>query len=89
MQFFPDGTFIDHGVTDQLIVPSRFYEHPRVQRGAYSIQSQTMIFTFPDGRHATRTFMAPKAQANDPAFDWIGLGWKQLYEQSSEKRLRQ
>jgi hypothetical protein len=89
LQFFPDGTFIDHGVTDQLIVPSRFYEHPRMQRGTYSIQSQTMIFTFPDGRRATRTFMAPKAQANDPAFDWIGLGWKQLYEQSYEKRLRQ
>ena len=89
LQFFPDGTFIDHGVTDQLIVPSRFYEHPRTQRGAYSIQSQTMIFTFPDGRRATRTFMAPEAQSKDPAFDWIGLGWHRLYEQNYEKRLRQ
>jgi hypothetical protein len=89
LQFFPDGTFIDHSVTDQLIVPSRFYDHPRIQQGTYSIQSQTMIFTFADGHRGTRTFIAPKAQENDPMLDWIGLGWQQLYEQNYEMRLRQ
>lgn len=89
LQFFPDGTFLDHGVTDQLIVPSPFYLHPRIQRGTYSIQSQTMIFTFTDGRRATRTFIAPKAEENEAMFDWIGLGWQQLYEQNYSVRLKQ
>jgi len=88
LQFFPDGTFIDHSVTDQLIVPSRFYEHPRVQHGTYSIESQTLIFMFDDGRRGMRTFMAPKAQENDPKFDWIGLGWQTLYEEDYEMQLR-
>ncbi len=82
LQFFPDGTFIDHRVTDQLIVPSPFYEHPRIQRGTYSIQSQTLIFTFADGRRGTRTFVAPKVQEKDQMFDWIGLGWQQLFEEN-------
>ncbi|HTD22323.1 MAG TPA: hypothetical protein VK738_06700 [Terriglobales bacterium] len=82
LQFFPDGTFIDHRVTDQLIVPSAFYEHPRIQRGTYSIQSQTLIFTFTDGRRGTRTFVAPKVQEKDQMFDWIGLGWQQLFEEN-------
>ena len=89
LEFFPDGTFLDHGVTDQMIIPSPFYLHPRMLRGTYSIQSQTMIFNFADGRRGTRTFIAPKAEENDPGFDWIGLGWQQLYEQNYEMRLRQ
>ena len=56
LQFFPDGTFIDHRVTDQLIVPSPFYSRPRIQRGRYSIQSQTIVFSFADGHRGTRTF---------------------------------
>jgi hypothetical protein len=82
LQFFPDGTFIGHRVTDQLIVPSPFYGHPRVQRGTYSIQSQTMVFSFADGHRGMRTFVAPKVQENQPSFDWIGLGWQQLYEEN-------
>ena len=31
-----------------------------------SIQSQTMIFNFADGHRGARTFVAPKAQENDP-----------------------
>ncbi|HXP86089.1 MAG TPA: hypothetical protein VN841_15295 [Bryobacteraceae bacterium] len=89
LQFSPDGTFLDYRVTDQLIVPSQFYEHPRIQRGTYSIQSQTLILTFADGHRGTRTFIAPKAQEKEPIFDWIGLGWKQLYEENYEIRLRQ
>jgi hypothetical protein len=89
LQFFPDGTFLDNGVTDQLIVPSPFYSDPRIQRGTYSINSQTMIFAFADGHRGTRTFMAPKAEENDALFDWIGLGWQRLYEQNYAMRLRQ
>ena len=79
LQFSADGTFIDHQVMDQMIVPSAFYEHPRIQQGTYSIQNQTMIFTFADGRRAMRTFYAPKAQENNRTFDWINLGGHSLY----------
>lgn len=87
LQFFPDGTFIDHRVTDQILLINAFYEHPRIQRGTYSIQSQTMIFNFADGHRGTRTFVAPKAQQNDPMFDWIGIGWKQLFEENYARKL--
>lgn len=80
LEFFADGTFIDHRVTDQLIVPSPFYSHPRIQRGMYSIQSQTILFSFTDGHRGTRTFLAPKAQENQLLFDWIELGRQQLFE---------
>jgi hypothetical protein len=89
LQFFPDGTFIDHRVTDQLIVPSRFYEHPRIQRGTYSIQSQTIIFTFADGHGSARTFLAPKVQENQPMFDWIDLGRKMFFEENYRAKLSQ
>ena len=81
IQFFADGTFLDHQVLDQMLVPNAFYDHPRIQRGTYSIQSQTMIFTFADGRQGMRTFYAPKAQEHGPSFDYIGLGWQILYEE--------
>ncbi len=81
IQFFPDGTFLDRQVLDQMLVPNAFYDHPRTQRGTYSIQSQTMIFTFADSRRGMRTFYAPKAQEDGPTFDWIGLGWQTLYEE--------
>jgi hypothetical protein len=87
LQFFEDGTFIDHRVTDQLIVPSPFYSRPRIQRGRYSIQSQTIIFNFADGHRGTRTFVAPRAQENQATFDWIGLGWQQLFEESYRAKL--
>jgi hypothetical protein len=88
LQFFPDGTFIDHRVTDQLIVPSAFYSNPRIQRGTYSIQDQTLVFNFSDGHRGARTFMAPKAQENQPVFEWIGLGWQQLYEEHYTAKLQ-
>lgn len=87
IQFFPDGRFIDHRVTDQVIVPSRFYEHPRIQGGTYSIQDQTLVFNFADGHRGTRTFLAPKVQENNPTFDWIDLGWQMLFEESYRQRL--
>jgi hypothetical protein len=81
MQFFPDGTFIDHGVLDQKLLPNPYYEHPRTQRGTYTIQSQTMIFNFSDGHRGMQTFMGPKAQEKRQLFDWITLGGDSLYEE--------
>jgi hypothetical protein len=81
VQFFPDGTFLDHGVTDQILVPNPYYDHPRIQRGTYQIQSQTVIFNFDDGHRGSRTFLAPKAQENAGRFDWISLGIHPLYEE--------
>jgi hypothetical protein len=89
LQFSPDRTFIDHRVTDQLIVPSRFYEHPRIQRGTYQIEHQTIIFTFADGHRGVRTFLAPKAQENNSTFDWIDLGRQMLFEESYRVKLSQ
>ncbi len=56
------------------------FGRPRTQRGTYTIQSQTIIFTFADGRRGMRTFYAPKAQQQAKLFDFIGLGWQVLYE---------
>lgn len=87
VQFFPDGTFLDHRALDQFIVPSPFYEHPRIQRGTYSIERQTIIFNFADGHRGAQTFLAPRVQENDAMFDWIELGWKQLFEETYRQRL--
>jgi hypothetical protein len=81
LQFSADGTFVDHKVLDQMLAPSTFYDHPRIRHGTYSIRSQTIIFKFGDGQRGTRTFIAPKAQAKGPRFDFIGLGWQTLYEE--------
>jgi hypothetical protein len=89
IQFFPNGTFIDHGVTDQLIVPSRFYDHPRIQNGTYQIARQTIIFAFADGHRATRTFLAPKVQQGKPTFDWISLGRHMFFEENYRIKLSQ
>ncbi len=89
IQFFPNGTFIDHGVTDQLIVPSRFYDHPRIQNGTYQIARQTIIFAFADGHRATRTFLAPKVQEGGPTFDWISLGRHMFFEERYRIKLSQ
>lgn len=87
IQFFSDGTFTDHRVLDQMLIPSPFYEHPRTQRGTYSIQNQTIIFNFADGHRGARTFLAPKVQENNPMFDWIELGWQQLFEETYRQKL--
>lgn len=81
VEFSSDGTFVDHQVLDQMLVPNAFFSSPRTQRGTYSIQHQTIIFTFSDGRRGMRTFYAPKAQEGGPMFDYIGLGWHVMYEQ--------
>ena len=89
IQFLPNGTFIDHRVTDQLIVPSRFYDHPRIQNGTYQIARQTLILTFADGHRGTRTFLAPKVQQDNSTFDWISLGIHMLFEENYRIKLSQ
>lgn len=81
IQFFPDGRFIDHGVLDQKMLPNPYFDHPRTQRGTYSIQSQTMIFNFADGHRGMLTFMGPRTQEKAQLFDWITLGGDSLYEE--------
>jgi hypothetical protein len=86
LEFFPDGSFVDHGVLDQMLIPNPYFEHPRTQRGSYAIQSQTIVFSFADGQRGIRTFYAPKAQERGQLFDFIGLGWQTLYEQHYQSR---
>ena len=80
VQFFPDGTFFDHGLTDQVVdVPNphgyRGITDPlRSFRGTYSVRNQRMTFHFADGKQATVAFIAPKALERAPAFEWFGLG---------------
>jgi hypothetical protein len=86
LQFFADGTFIDHSVTDQMFSSSAFYNNPRTQRGTYVIEKQSMIFSFSDGHRGMRTFLAPKAQENGQRFDWINLGIDTLFEAHYESQ---
>lgn len=81
LEFFADGTFIDHQVLDQMLVPNAYYDHPRTQRGTYTIRTQTMILTFADGRRGMRTFYAPKAEESARMFDWISVGGHNFYEE--------
>jgi hypothetical protein len=80
LQFSSDGTFLDHQVLDQVMIPNAFYEHPRTQQGTYTIQDQTMIFTFSDGRRGMKTFYAPKAEEHATTFNWINLSGHAFYE---------
>lgn len=80
VQFFPDGTFFDRGLTDQVVGapnPHGFAgitDPPRNFRGTYSIKNQRLTFNFSDGKQATVAFIAPKALERAPAFQWFGLG---------------
>jgi hypothetical protein len=80
VQFFPDGTFIDHGLTDQVVgVPNPhgyagITDPPRNFRGSYSVHNQQLTFNFADGKQATVAFIAPRAMEKAPKFEWMGLG---------------
>ena len=87
IQFFPNGTFLDHRATDELLVIT--FEHPRIQRGTYQIVDQTIIFSFPDGHRGTNSFLAPKAQKDNPTFDWISFGWHMFFEEGYRAKLSQ
>jgi hypothetical protein len=80
VQFFPDGTFIDHGLTDQVVgVPNPhgwagITDPPRNFRGTYSVQNQQLTFHFADGKQSTVAFVVPKALEKAPQFEWMGVG---------------
>ncbi|HTC93772.1 MAG TPA: hypothetical protein VK699_10005 [Terriglobales bacterium] len=80
LQFFPDGTFVDHGLTDQMVgLPNphgyaAITAPPRNFRGTYSISNRKLTFNFADGKQATVAFIAPKALEKAPSFGWFGLG---------------
>jgi hypothetical protein len=80
VQFLPDGTFFDHGLTDQIVgVPNPhgyagITDPPRNFRGTYSVRNQKLTFSFADGKQATVAFIAPKAMEKAPKFEWMGVG---------------
>jgi hypothetical protein len=80
VQFFPDGTFLDHGLTDQVVGVlnphgyAGITDPPRNFRGTYSVQNQKLTFRFADGKQATVAFIVPKALEKAPKFEWIGVG---------------
>jgi hypothetical protein len=78
VQFFPDGRFLDHGLTDQVVGDNPhgyagITDPPRNFRGTYSIRNQKLTFNFSDGKQATVAFIAPKALEN-ASFGWMGVG---------------
>jgi hypothetical protein len=80
VQFSPDGTFFDHGLTDQVVGEPNPHGYagitdpPRNFRGTYSIRNQKLTFNFSDGKQATVAFIAPKALEKAPSFGWMGVG---------------
>jgi hypothetical protein len=80
VQFFPDGTFFDHGLTDQVVGEPNPHGYagitdpPRNFRGTYYVRNQRLAFNFADGKQSTVAFIAPKALENAPKFEWIGVG---------------
>ena len=79
VQFFPDGTFFDHGLIDQVVGENPhgyagITDPPRNFRGTYSVRNQKLTFNFADGKHSTVAFIAPKALESAPKFVWMGLG---------------
>jgi hypothetical protein len=79
VQFFPDGRFLDHGLTDQVVGDNPhgyagITDPPRNFRGTYSIRNQKLTFNFSDGKQATVAFIAPKALEQAPSFGWMGVG---------------
>lgn len=80
VQFSADGSFLDHGLIDQVVgVPnphgySGVTDPPRNFRGTYSVGNHRLTFHFADGKQATVSFIVPKALENAPAFEWMGMG---------------
>jgi hypothetical protein len=80
VQFFPDGTFFDHGLTDQVVGEPNPHGYagitdpPRNFRGTYSVHNQKLTFHFADGKHVSVAFIAPRALKHARSFGWMGLG---------------
>ena len=80
LQFSPDGTFVDHGLIDQIVgLPNPhgyagITDPPRNFRGTYSVLHQQLTFHFADGKQATVAFIVPRALENASTFDSVGVG---------------
>lgn len=82
LQFALDGTFVDRGVIDQLVTAWGFFNHPRVRRGTYAIQNNTLFLAYSDGQRFKTSFAAPAAQLSNQTFTWISVfSFQTLYRQ--------
>ena len=82
IEFFPNGSFVDHGVIDQLDTELGHFTNPRVRRGSYRVQNFTLYLDFQDGQHLQTSFGAPAFQAGNHAYNWISIyGYQILHRQ--------
>jgi hypothetical protein len=74
VQFSPDGTFIDRGALDNIVMKN--FGAPRGGQGQYALQLNTLYLRYSDGRQARVSFAAPAEQEGAGSFDWIALNQK-------------
>jgi hypothetical protein len=74
VQFSPDGTFIDRGALDNIVMKN--FGAPRGGQGQYALRSNTLYLLYSDGRQARVSFAAPAEQEDTGSFDWIALNQK-------------
>jgi hypothetical protein len=74
VQFSPDGTFIDRGALDNIVMKN--FGAPRGGQGQYALRLNTLYLSYSDGRQARVSFAAPAEQENTGSFDWIALNQK-------------
>lgn len=82
IEFFPNGSLVDHGVIDQLDTELGHFNNPRVRRGNYHVQNFTLYLDFQDGQHLKTSFGAPAFQAGNHVYNWISIyGYQILHRQ--------
>lgn len=74
VQFSADGTFIDRGALDNIVM--RNFRAPRAAQGQYALRFNTLYMAYMDGRQARVSFAAPAEQEGTGSFDWIALNQK-------------
>jgi hypothetical protein len=74
VQFSPDGTFIDRGALDNIVMKN--FGPPRAAQGQYALRYNTLYLAYMDGRQARVSFAAPAEQEGAGSFDWIALNQK-------------
>jgi len=86
LQFFPNGTFLDRGAMDQIVVPNPSFNHPRVGGGTYMIRYNTLYLNYNDGHRYKTSFAAPAVEVGTPSFRWIWVFANTLNEQGHTSR---
>jgi hypothetical protein len=86
LQFFPNGTFVDRGAMDQIVVPNPSFNHPRVGGGTYMIRHNTLYLNYSDGHRYKTSFAAPAVEEGTPSFRWIFVFANTLSEQGHSLR---